>query len=449
MSFISTYIGNVPSSSSAGGSTRTVTDFTATSGQTVFTVSYVVGYVDVYRNGIKLGASDFTATNTTSITLATPAVTGDLIQCVAFNTLAIYTNITTDTFSGNGGATAFTLSKAPSNTSSLLVVISGVTQDPSSYTVSGTTLTFSTAPPTGTGNISARFLGTLATTTVGSFAGGSTGLTPAAATSGAVTLGGTLNVANGGTGVTTLTGLAKGNGTSAISAATAGTDYIAPGGALGTPSSGTLTNTTGLPLSTGVTGTLPAANGGTGLTSAGTSGNVLTSNGTAWVSSTPASGYAGASGQIFTTTGTFTIPSGITKLKITVVGGGGGGPYFNGCSWVSGGSGGTSSVVSGTQTITTISATGGSGAGYQGAGSTGTGSGGTLNGTSVGGVSPGVTFGTRGRAGDSGGEGRGGGGGCAVSFLTGLTPGLTISVNAIGAGGSAVTGVAGVVVFEW
>jgi hypothetical protein len=40
---------------------------------------------------------------------------------------------------------------------------------------------------------------------------------------------GTLPVANGGSGATTLTGVLKGNGTSAFSAATAGTDYVAPG----------------------------------------------------------------------------------------------------------------------------------------------------------------------------------------------------------------------------
>lgn len=57
--------------------------------------------------------------------------------------------------------------------------------------------------------------------------------------------------------------------------------YLSSGGALGTPSSGTLTNCTGL----------PTAGGGTGLSSAGASGNVLTSNGTTWTSSTPAAGF--------------------------------------------------------------------------------------------------------------------------------------------------------------
>lgn len=65
----------------------------------------------------------------------------------------------TDQFNGTGSQTAFTLSAAPANTASILVAVSGVLQDPSTYSVSGTTLTFSAAPPSGTGNISVRFLG--------------------------------------------------------------------------------------------------------------------------------------------------------------------------------------------------------------------------------------------------------------------------------------------------
>lgn len=65
----------------------------------------------------------------------------------------------TDTFSGDGSTTAFTMTVAPANTSSIIVAITGVLQDPSTYSVSGTTLTFSAAPPTGTSNISVRYLG--------------------------------------------------------------------------------------------------------------------------------------------------------------------------------------------------------------------------------------------------------------------------------------------------
>ncbi len=62
---------------------------------------------------------------------------------------------------------------------------------------------------------------------------------------------GTVAVGNGGTGVATLTGLVKGTGTTAMVAATAGTDYVLPSGSI----TGTAAN---------VTGIVAIANGGTG-----------------------------------------------------------------------------------------------------------------------------------------------------------------------------------------
>jgi hypothetical protein len=199
----------------------------------------------------------------------------------------------------------------------------------------------------------------------------------------------------------------------------------------------------------------------------------------------PASaGYAGASGQVFTASGTFTIPTGITRVKVTVIGGGGGGGGGRsvGCSdypgnggggggtaikfltsltpgntltvtrgaggsggaydSLSGGtSGGTSSVSSGTETITTVSATGGGG--------------GQMFGYPIanGGVGSSADLNINGNAGNA--EGGGGttlGGGGSTTYIGNGTTGGNYggggggSTPMINTGGA---GCAGVIIFEW
>ena len=59
--------------------------FTATAGQTSFATSgYSVGFVDVYMNGVKLAAADYTATNGSDVVLATAALVNDIVEIVAF-----------------------------------------------------------------------------------------------------------------------------------------------------------------------------------------------------------------------------------------------------------------------------------------------------------------------------------------------------------------------------
>jgi hypothetical protein len=127
---------------------------------------------------------------------------------------------------------------------------------------------------------------------------------------GSLTLGAALPVASGGTGVTTLTGVLKGNGTSAFTAGNVN-------------------------LTSEVTGTLPVGNGGTGAatftannvllgngTSAfqevapGTAGNILTSNGTTWQSTAPAA--SGVTTISFGSTGL--TPSTATSGAVSVAG---------------------------------------------------------------------------------------------------------------------------------
>ena len=70
------------------------------------------------------------------------------------DTTNTFQSLTGDRFDGDGSAVAFTLSTAPASTLDIEVFVGNVRQDPNSaYTVSGTTLTFTGAPPSGTNNI--------------------------------------------------------------------------------------------------------------------------------------------------------------------------------------------------------------------------------------------------------------------------------------------------------
>ena len=71
-----------------GGTAVTVTQATATASQTTFNVTYTVGQLSVYLNGALLASADYTATNGTTVVLASGAAVNDIFTAVAYSTVA-------------------------------------------------------------------------------------------------------------------------------------------------------------------------------------------------------------------------------------------------------------------------------------------------------------------------------------------------------------------------
>lgn len=72
-----------------GGSAYTRTTFTATAGQTAFTVTYAVGYLQIYVNGVLLTDSDYTASSGAGFTLNVACVVGDIVEALVITTSVV------------------------------------------------------------------------------------------------------------------------------------------------------------------------------------------------------------------------------------------------------------------------------------------------------------------------------------------------------------------------
>jgi hypothetical protein len=76
-------------SQSPGTSSYTRTTQTATASQTTFSVTYTAPFITVYLNGVLLNSVDYTATNGTTVVLATGASAGSILDFISFTTSAM------------------------------------------------------------------------------------------------------------------------------------------------------------------------------------------------------------------------------------------------------------------------------------------------------------------------------------------------------------------------
>ena len=137
---------------SGGSGTNMDTNIFAGDGTTTaFTVSSTVSNENnlmVFIDGVFQAQNVYSVSGTT-LTFATAPADGRVITVYHSTTTVGGSNNTLDTMTGDNSDTTLTLSTAPVHENNVSVYFDGVYQSKSNYSVSGTTLTFSTAPPTG------------------------------------------------------------------------------------------------------------------------------------------------------------------------------------------------------------------------------------------------------------------------------------------------------------
>ena len=122
---------------------------TATANQQAFTISSDItasSNTQVYIDGVYQAKSNYT-TSGAVITFSTGVPAGAEVEVVHF--ISVLSKVYTDTFTGDASTVDFTASKDVSDENVTQVYIDGVYQSKDNYTTSGTTITFSTAPPSG------------------------------------------------------------------------------------------------------------------------------------------------------------------------------------------------------------------------------------------------------------------------------------------------------------
>ena len=140
-----------------GGGTNTFTHdvFTGNGSTTAYALSQSTESEDnliVFIDGVfqEQGAySIATSSGTTTLTFSAAPANGRKIVVYIVAAGVSGSNLNIDTMTGDGSDTTLTLSIAPVNENNTQVFFDGVYQNKSTYSISGTTLTFSTAPPTG------------------------------------------------------------------------------------------------------------------------------------------------------------------------------------------------------------------------------------------------------------------------------------------------------------